>query len=58
MRLLQIEPGHHRIDVERHVERLRGFRDLGLTEVALKLHGEPAAAIRTIGEQVVPRLRD
>jgi len=45
-------------DVERHVERLQGFREMGLTEVALKLHGEPAAAIRTIGERVVPRLRE
>ncbi len=44
--------------VDRYVERLRGFRDLGLTEVALKLHGEPGPAIRMIGEQVVPRLVD
>ncbi len=43
-------------DVHRHVERLRGFGELGLTEVALKLHGEPAAAIRAIGEHVVPHL--
>jgi 5,10-methylenetetrahydromethanopterin reductase len=44
-------------DVERHVARLRTFRDLGLTEIALKLHGDAAAAIRIIGERVVPALQ-
>jgi alkanesulfonate monooxygenase SsuD/methylene tetrahydromethanopterin reductase-like flavin-dependent oxidoreductase (luciferase family) len=44
-------------DIDRHVERLRAFRQLGLTEVALKLHGDPGAAIRLIGERVVPALR-
>lgn len=43
--------------VDRHVERLRGFREQGLTDVALKLHGDQAAAVRLIGERVVPALR-
>lgn len=43
--------------VERHVERLRGFRDQGLAGVALKLHGDQAHAVRVIGERVVPALR-
>jgi alkanesulfonate monooxygenase SsuD/methylene tetrahydromethanopterin reductase-like flavin-dependent oxidoreductase (luciferase family) len=47
-------------DVGRHVERLRQFAGMGLTEVALKLHGDAAShatAIRLIGERVAPALR-
>jgi alkanesulfonate monooxygenase SsuD/methylene tetrahydromethanopterin reductase-like flavin-dependent oxidoreductase (luciferase family) len=47
-------------DVGRHVERLRRFAAMGLTEVALKLHGDVAshaAAIRLVGVRVVPALR-
>lgn len=44
-------------DIDRHIERLKGFRDLGLTEVALKLHHDQAEAIRLIGQRVVPALR-
>jgi len=43
--------------VERHIERLRGYRDQGLTDVALKLHGDQAHAVRVIGERIVPALR-
>jgi hypothetical protein len=43
-------------DIDQHIERLRHFRSLGLDEVALKLHGDQAAAIRRIGERVVPAL--
>jgi alkanesulfonate monooxygenase SsuD/methylene tetrahydromethanopterin reductase-like flavin-dependent oxidoreductase (luciferase family) len=46
-------------DVDRHIERLRRFGETGLTDVALKLHGDSAnhaAAIRLIGERVVPAL--
>lgn len=44
-------------DIDRHVERLKKFRDMGLTEIALKLHRDQAAAIRIIGGNVVPALR-
>ncbi len=44
-------------DIDRHIERLKQFRDLGLTEVALKLHTDQAEAVRMIGERVVPALR-
>ena len=44
-------------DIDRHIERLRHFRDLGLSQVALKLHNDSAAAIRLIGEQLVPALQ-
>jgi 5,10-methylenetetrahydromethanopterin reductase len=43
--------------LESHIERLRGFREQGLTDIALKLHGDQAAAVRLIGERVVPALR-
>lgn len=44
-------------DLDRHVERLRALGRLGLNEVALKLHEDQAAAIRLIGERVVPALQ-
>ena len=44
-------------DIDRHIERLKKYRDLGLTEVALKLHRDQAEAIRLIGERVVPALQ-
>ena len=37
--------------------RLREFARLGLTEIALAPHGDPAAAIRLIGETVVPAVQ-
>ena len=40
------------------IERFRLFGKAGLTEVALRLHGEPMDALQIIGEQVVPALRD
>lgn len=44
-------------DIDRHIARLKQYRDLGLTEVALKLHHDQADAIRMIGERVVPALQ-
>ncbi len=43
--------------LDAHIARLRSFRDLGLTDIALKLHQDQAAAIRVIGEHVVPALQ-
>jgi 5,10-methylenetetrahydromethanopterin reductase len=43
--------------VDRHIETLRGFAAAGLTEIALRLHDDPDAAIHVIGEHVVPALR-
>jgi alkanesulfonate monooxygenase SsuD/methylene tetrahydromethanopterin reductase-like flavin-dependent oxidoreductase (luciferase family) len=42
--------------IERAVEMLHQFAAAGLTEIALRVHDDPAAAIRLIGEQVVPAL--
>lgn len=41
-------------DIDRHVDTLRRYRDLGLDEVAFKLHRDHAAAIRNIGERLLP----
>jgi len=45
-----------RESLPRVIEKLSAFRDAGLDEVALKVHGEPAEAIRTIGRELVPAL--
>jgi 5,10-methylenetetrahydromethanopterin reductase len=44
-------------DIPRHVETLRRFEAAGLTEIALRLHDDPADAIRLIGAHVVPAFR-
>ena len=44
-------------DIDRHVDTLRRYSDMGLDEVALKLHGEQDEAIRTLGERVLPAFR-
>jgi len=44
-------------DIDRHIDTLRRYRDMGLDEVAFKLHEDQAAAIRAIGERIVPALR-
>jgi alkanesulfonate monooxygenase SsuD/methylene tetrahydromethanopterin reductase-like flavin-dependent oxidoreductase (luciferase family) len=40
-------------DVDACIERLLEFERGGLTEIALALHGEPARAIKLLGERVV-----
>lgn len=45
-------------DLDRHIERLRGFARGGLTEVALRLHDDPADSIHMLGKQVLPALRE
>lgn len=44
-------------DLEGEIERYRQFAKSGLTELALRLHDEPMAALRIIGEHVLPALR-
>lgn len=43
--------------LEPAIETLRGFADAGLTEIAIRVHDDPADAIRLIGERVIPALR-
>lgn len=46
-----------RSDIDRHVERLRRFAKAGMTENALRLHDDPAAALHIIGRDLLPKLR-
>jgi 5,10-methylenetetrahydromethanopterin reductase len=43
--------------IEPAIETLKAFADAGLTEIALRVHDDPADAIRLIGERVWPALR-
>jgi len=43
--------------IDRHVEKLRRFAEAGFTEIALRVHDDPAESIRMIGERVLPALR-
>ncbi|MFQ5634503.1 MAG: LLM class flavin-dependent oxidoreductase [Gammaproteobacteria bacterium] len=43
-------------EIDREVERMREFRDAGLTEIALCVYSNPEQAIRTIGEHLVGAL--
>ena len=45
-----------REDLDGCVARLREFERAGLTEIALAPHGDPARAIRLLGERVLPAL--
>jgi len=44
-------------DIDRHVERLHNFSAAGFTEIALRIHDNPAESIRVIGDNVLPALR-
>jgi 5,10-methylenetetrahydromethanopterin reductase len=43
--------------IDAAIESLRQFAADGLTEIALRVHDDPAAAIKLIGERVAPALR-
>ena len=43
-------------DIDRHVERLHNFAAAGFTEIALRIHDNPAESIRVIGDNVLPAL--
>ena len=42
--------------IDAAIATLREFADAGLTEIALRVHDQPANAIRLIGERVLPAL--
>ena len=42
--------------IDHAIETLRAFADAGLTEIALRVHDDPADAIRLIGERIAPAL--
>lgn len=43
--------------VDAAIDTLKQFADIGLTEIALRVHDSPADAIRLIGERVLPALQ-
>jgi 5,10-methylenetetrahydromethanopterin reductase len=43
-------------DIDREIERFKEYASLGLTEIALRVHGDPVEAIKLIGERIVPAL--
>jgi alkanesulfonate monooxygenase SsuD/methylene tetrahydromethanopterin reductase-like flavin-dependent oxidoreductase (luciferase family) len=49
--------GNH-ADIDSHIKTLQKYRDMGLDEVAFKLHENQDAAIRAIGERVLPNFGD
>lgn len=44
-------------DIDRHIERLRKFEQAGFTEIALRVHDNPADSIKLIGERILPAFR-
>jgi hypothetical protein len=44
-------------DLDREIERFKGFARSGLTELSLRLHNDPMAALKIIGEHVLPAMR-
>ncbi len=43
-------------DIDREIERFKEYESLGLTEIAIRVHGDPVDAITLIGERIVPAL--
>ena len=43
--------------IDQHIEKLRRFAAAGFTEIALRIHDDPAVSIRMIGERVLPALQ-
>jgi hypothetical protein len=44
--------------IDAAIETLKAFAAAGLTEIALRVHDDPADAIRLIGERVIPALQE
>ena len=43
--------------VDRAIETLKAFAAAGLTEIAIRIHDDPADQLKLIGERVIPALR-
>jgi len=44
-------------DIDRHIERLHKFNEAGITEIALRIHEDPAESIELIARRILPALR-
>ena len=45
-------------ELDYEIDRLKQFRDAGLTDIALRVYKNPEAAIKIIGERVIPALKE
>jgi len=45
-------------EVDREIERFRTMAGMGMTDIALRVHENPAQSIRFIGERVIPALKE
>jgi alkanesulfonate monooxygenase SsuD/methylene tetrahydromethanopterin reductase-like flavin-dependent oxidoreductase (luciferase family) len=43
-------------EIDRHIDRLQTLSSAGFTEIALRIHDDPADSIRMIGKKVLPAL--
>ncbi len=44
-------------DIDRAIEQMKELEDAGLTEIALRVHDDPAEGIKIIGEHLVPAVQ-
>ena len=44
-------------DLDREIERMKEFKAVGLTEIALRVHDDPVEGIKLIGEHIVPAVQ-
>ncbi|MEE8306401.1 MAG: hypothetical protein V3R81_04000, partial [Gammaproteobacteria bacterium] len=44
-------------DIDREIERMKEFEAAGLTEIALRVHDDPATGIKLIGEHIIPAVQ-
>ncbi len=44
-------------DLDREIERMKEFKAAGLAEIALRVHDDQAAAIKLIGEHIIPAVQ-
>lgn len=45
-------------DIDREIERFRKMNEMGMTDIALRVHENQADSIKLIGERLLPALRD
>ena len=44
-------------EIDKEIDRLHQFKQAGLTEIALRIYGDPEDTIRHLGERVIPALQ-
>jgi alkanesulfonate monooxygenase SsuD/methylene tetrahydromethanopterin reductase-like flavin-dependent oxidoreductase (luciferase family) len=45
-------------EIDHEIDRMKKFKEAGLTDIALRVYENPEWAIKTIGERVIPALAD